>query len=60
MKKDLLDKLACPECKGNLELIDEELEDEEIINGRLVCNECEEKYPIEDGIPNLLPPGFEE
>lgn len=28
----------------------------EIIHGSLKCTKCAEKYPIEDGIPNLLPP----
>ena len=26
----------------------------------LVCTECGEAYPIEDGIPNLLPPDMRE
>jgi uncharacterized protein YbaR (Trm112 family) len=26
------------------------------MEGRLVCTECGEEYPIEEGIPNLLPP----
>ncbi|PTD93945.1 hypothetical protein C9439_05110 [archaeon SCG-AAA382B04] len=59
MKKELMDKLACPECKGDFELR-EEVEDDEIISGELYCGECDETYPIEDGIPNLLPPDFEE
>ena len=27
-----------------------------ILDGSLKCTKCAEKYPIEDGIPNLLPP----
>ena len=55
MKKDLMDILACPMCKGDLEL--EVVEgDEEIITGTLYCAKCDERYPIEEGIPNLLPP----
>lgn len=60
MKKELLDQLACPECKGELELRNEEIKKNEIINGELYCQRCDETYEIEDGIPNLLPPGFEE
>jgi uncharacterized protein YbaR (Trm112 family) len=28
----------------------------EILTGRLCCPACNEAYPIEDGIPNMLPP----
>ncbi|MCI4349405.1 MAG: Trm112 family protein, partial [Thermoplasmata archaeon] len=28
----------------------------EILLGRLTCPTCKIDYPIEDGIPNLLPP----
>ncbi len=65
MKKDLLDILRCPECKGELKLTiagreeqnssDEDLP-EEIERGTLHCEKCELDYPIEDGIPNMLPP----
>ena len=56
MKKELMDILACPICKGNLELKIAEEDGEEIINGTLSCAKCNENYPIEDSIPNLLPP----
>ncbi len=56
MRKDLMDILACPMCKSELELTTEEVEGEEVIRGSLFCAKCNERYPIEDGIPNLLPP----
>lgn len=56
MKKELMDILACPVCKGELELTIEEEKDEEVITGSLLCRKCNEKYPINDSIPNLLPP----
>ena len=56
MKEELMDILCCPVDKHELELDADEREGEEILNGRLVCTECGEAYPIEDGIPNLLPP----
>jgi len=59
MKRDLMDILACPMCKGDLELKVEE-ENDEIITGTLYCAKCDESYPIEDGIPNLLPPDLRE
>jgi len=59
MKRELMDILACPICKGDLELNVTE-EDDEIITGTLYCQKCDEKYPIEDGIPNMLPPDLRE
>jgi len=56
MKRDLMDILACPACKGKLELSVEEENGQEIITGFLHCPKCNERYPIVDGIPNLLPP----
>ncbi len=58
MKESLLEILCCPLDKEPLELEDAEYDDdgEEIIAGQLVCTACGESYPIEDGIPNLLPP----
>ncbi len=46
VSKELLDILACPVCKGDLEY------DEE--NEKLICNKCRLKYPIKDGIPIML------
>ena len=61
MKEDLMDILCCPLDKQELELeVDERDDDGEILEGRLVCTECGEVYPIEDGIPNLLPPDMRE
>ena len=51
-----MDILACPVCKGDLELSVDEENEQEIVAGSLYCARCELKYPIEDTIPNLLPP----
>ncbi|MFT4947976.1 MAG: hypothetical protein ACI9CA_000094 [Natronomonas sp.] len=56
MNKDLLDILCCPLDKEEFELEATETDGDEILVGELVCTECGEQYPIEDGIPNLLPP----
>lgn len=56
MKPELMEILACPLCKGPLELSVKEEKDGEIITGSLYCARCAETYPIEDAIPNLLPP----
>jgi uncharacterized protein YbaR (Trm112 family) len=60
MKESLMDIICCPLDKHDLELSVEERTDEEIIDGTLTCTECGEAYPIEDGIPNLLPPDMRE
>ena len=51
-----MDILACPVCKGELELSVEEENENEIVTGSLYCSKCNERYPIVDAIPNLLPP----
>jgi uncharacterized protein YbaR (Trm112 family) len=60
MKADLLDIVCCPLDKHDLELDATEREDDEVMQGTLKCTECGETYPIEDGIPNLLPPDMRE
>ena len=44
--KELLDILACPKCKGDLMLSENE-------NG-LICEACQLMYEIKDDIPILL------
>jgi len=56
MKEDLMDVLCCPLDKADLDLAVEERDGDEIVAGTLTCTECDETFPIEDGIPNLLPP----
>jgi uncharacterized protein YbaR (Trm112 family) len=55
MKRELMDILACPVCKGGLELVVEVEAGDEIVTGSLYCPECVVRYPIVDGIPCLLP-----
>lgn len=54
-KKDILDILCCPICKGELGLEIKKEEKDEIIAGIFTCKKCNNNYTIEDGIPNLLP-----
>jgi len=42
--KELLDILACPACRGDVELK----------NNKIVCKGCGKKYPIKDDIPIML------
>ncbi len=46
LNRELLEILACPKCKGDLELTPEE-------NG-LICRGCELVYPIKEEIPIML------
>ncbi len=56
MRKELMNILACPLCKGTLVLTVDKENEKEIVSGSLYCGKCKERYPIEDTIPNLLPP----
>jgi uncharacterized protein YbaR (Trm112 family) len=56
MRPDLMEIIVCPVCKGDLQLTVLSESDGEIESGSLFCAACTETYPIEDGIPNLLPP----
>lgn len=56
MKHEFVNILACPICKNSLELIVVEETDSEVVCGSLNCSQCDQVYPITDGIPNLLPP----
>ena len=46
LKKELLDILACPKCKGDLEYDKK--------NQKLICQTCRLKYDIKDDIPIML------
>jgi len=46
LSKDLLDILACPKCKGDLDYDD----DKDV----LLCNSCRLKYLVKDDIPVML------
>lgn len=46
LNKELLDILACPSCKGDLELTSRE--------DGLICRACELVYPVEEDIPIML------
>ena len=60
MKRELMGILACPVCKGDLSLEVTREDVDEIMEGSLACASCNEVYPIEDSIPNLLPPDLRE
>jgi uncharacterized protein len=42
----LLDILACPSCKGDVEY--------DAKNSKIICIECHRKYPVKNNIPIML------
>ncbi len=56
MRRDLIDILVCPLCKAELNLVVFKEEDDQVIEGRFDCKQCNTAFPIDDGIPNMLPP----
>jgi uncharacterized protein YbaR (Trm112 family) len=46
IRKELLDILACPKCKGDIYLNDRD--------DGLICDACRLMYPIKDDIPVML------
>jgi uncharacterized protein YbaR (Trm112 family) len=55
MRRELMNILVCPVCKGKLTLKVDKENEKEIVSGSLYCGKCNVTYPIEDTIPNLLP-----
>ena len=55
MKRELMDILACPMCKGDLKLGVTDENKTEIVSGSLYCPGRNALYPIVYTIPNLLP-----
>jgi len=51
LDEQLLDILACPKCKGDLEYKPESTDDR---NGQLICHKCKLVYRVEDDIPVML------
>lgn len=56
MQRQLVEILVCPVTREPLELVVEEAKGDEVIRGYLYSRALDFRYPIEDGIPNLLPP----
>ena len=51
----MMEVLACPVCKVGLALQITAQEGDEITAGTLTCHKCPQEFPVEDGVPNLLP-----
>ncbi|MBN2567331.1 Trm112 family protein [Candidatus Woesearchaeota archaeon] len=46
--KELFEMLSCPVCKGELRWDDGKR--------NVFCTKCDQRYPVKDGVPILLPP----
>ena len=46
LSKKFIDILACPQCKGEIELLTD--------GSGLICRACRLKYPIREEIPIML------
>jgi ubiquinone/menaquinone biosynthesis C-methylase UbiE/uncharacterized protein YbaR (Trm112 family) len=57
MRRECLPRLQCPiGCSDPLQLQEQEGTPERIETGTLACGGCGARYPIERGIPRMLPP----
>jgi ubiquinone/menaquinone biosynthesis C-methylase UbiE/uncharacterized protein YbaR (Trm112 family) len=55
MRRCLVEKLACPECRGDVEVAEVREENAvRILSGALRCKSCSKAYPIEKGVPRLV------
>jgi uncharacterized protein YbaR (Trm112 family) len=54
MKEKLVEILACPRCKNELDLRVTAKESNEIKEGKLVCRVCGAEYPISNYIPRFV------
>jgi uncharacterized protein YbaR (Trm112 family)/ubiquinone/menaquinone biosynthesis C-methylase UbiE len=55
MRRALLELLACPYCRGRIELV--EIREENavrVLHGTLLCTSCARRYPLEKGVPRLV------
>ena len=55
MRPCLVEKLACPECRGDIEVAEIFEENSiRILRGTLECTNCAKRYPIEKGVPRMV------
>lgn len=55
MKKNYTHTICCSLCRGDLILKALKENENEIFEGLFYCEKCKNRYPIQDGIPNILP-----
>ncbi|MDA1184645.1 MAG: methyltransferase domain-containing protein [Acidobacteria bacterium] len=57
MNRSLLQILACPECRGSLELLQDTGDVDRVFSGNLTCGGCRATYPIRHGVPRFVGDG---
>ena len=58
MKELLIDFLTCPSClpvEAELKCLINEKDGEDILSGSLYCSQCNNNYPLQEGVAILLP-----
>jgi len=55
VKESLLPSLRCPACAEPLRLVISRKDGDEVTRGTLACGGCGAVFPIQDGIPTLIP-----
>ena len=55
MRRCLVELLACPDCRGAVEVVESHEENAlRILRGTLQCASCGRRYPIDRGVPRLV------
>jgi SAM-dependent methyltransferase/uncharacterized protein YbaR (Trm112 family) len=54
VKRHLVNLLCCPDCKGDLTLVDDTPTQSEVGAGGLLCAPCNQTFPIVRGIPRFV------
>lgn len=55
MKRQLLNLLCCPNCRGNLYLLEAHEASGEVESGQLTCDGCAQTFPIIRFVPRFVP-----
>lgn len=54
MQQKLMQWLCCPMCNASLRLDEFEASSGEVLEGALLCGDCDSSYPVIAGVPRLL------
>jgi uncharacterized protein YbaR (Trm112 family)/SAM-dependent methyltransferase len=55
MRRVLVEKLACPECRNSVEVVESQVETPiRVMQGTLACAACGRRYAIDKGVPRMV------